>query len=53
MNDDSSSYKVLSFDVGIKNLAYCKIEFSKETKKIIQELVIFFQIIEKTPTIKI
>ncbi len=36
MNDDSSSYKVLSFDVGIKNLAYCKIEFSKETKKIIQ-----------------
>jgi hypothetical protein len=36
MNDDSSSYKVLSFDVGIKNLAYCKIEFSKETKTIIR-----------------
>ena len=31
-----SSYKVLSFDVGIKNLAYCKIEFSKETKTIIR-----------------
>ena len=31
-----SSYKVLSFDVGIKNLAYCKIEFSKETKTIVR-----------------
>jgi hypothetical protein len=31
-----STYKVLSFDVGIKNLAYCKIEFSKETKKIVR-----------------
>ena len=31
-----STYKVLSFDVGIKNLAYCKIEFSKETKTIIK-----------------
>lgn len=33
---NESSYKVLSFDVGIKNLAYCKIEFSKETKTIIR-----------------
>jgi hypothetical protein len=33
---EESSYKVLSFDVGIKNLAYCKIEFSKETKTIIR-----------------
>ena len=31
-----STYKVLSFDVGIKNLAYCKIEFSKETKTIVR-----------------
>ena len=30
------SYKVLSFDVGIKNLAYCKIEFSTKTKTIIR-----------------
>jgi hypothetical protein len=33
---NESSYKVLSFDVGIKNLAYCKIEFSKETKTIVR-----------------
>ena len=33
---EESSYKILSFDVGIKNLAYCKIEFSKETKTIIR-----------------
>lgn len=31
-----STYKVLSFDVGIKNLAYCKIEFSTETKTIVR-----------------
>jgi len=31
-----SSYNILSFDVGIKNLAYCKIEFSMKTKKIIK-----------------
>lgn len=36
MSESESSYKVLSFDVGIKNLAYCKIEFSKETKTIIR-----------------
>lgn len=33
---NESSYKILSFDVGIKNLAYCKIEFSKETKTIVR-----------------